>query len=256
MSRWLVFIYGLVAYLIFLGVFLYAIGFLGNVVVPKSIDSGEPGPLSTALVINGLLLGVFALQHSVMARPAFKDWLTGYIPRAAERSTYVMASNLALVLLFWQWRPIEGTVWNMTNPVGQTVLYTLFGLGWLIVFVATCLISHFDLFGLRQVWFYLRGQEYRPVPFSMPGPYRFVRHPLYVGWLLTFWAAPTMTIAHLVFAIGTTVYILVAIQLEERDLVAAHGESYAAYRRSVPMLLPRVTPKTTTQLPAKRASTG
>ncbi len=240
MSRWLVFVYGLIAYLLFLAVFVYAIGFLGNFGVPRSIDSGEPGPLSTALLINGLLLAVFAVQHSVMARPAFKQWLTRFIPQPAERSTYVMASNLALILLFWQWRPIEGTIWNVTHPLGEAVLYSLFGLGWLTVFVATCLISHFDLFGMRQVWFYLRGQEYPPVPFSMPGPYRFVRHPLYVGWLLAFWATPTMTVAHLVFAIGTTAYILVAIQLEERDLLAAHGDSYAAYRRSVPMLVPRL----------------
>ncbi len=240
MSRWLVFVYGLVAYVLFLAVFVYAIGFLGNFGVPQSIDSGEPGPLSTALLIDGLLLAVFAVQHSVMARPAFKRWLTRLVPQAAERSTYVMASNLALILLFWQWQPIEGTIWNVTHPAGTAVLYSLFGLGWLTVFVATCLISHFDLFGMRQVWFYLRGEEYRPVPFSMPGPYRFVRHPLYVGWLLAFWATPTMTIAHLVFAIGTTAYILVAIQLEERDLLAAHGESYAAYRRSVPMLVPRL----------------
>jgi methanethiol S-methyltransferase len=240
MSRWLVFIYGLIAYVMFLGVFLYAVGFLGNFGVPRSIDSGEPGPLSTAILIDSLLLAVFAVQHSVMARPAFKHWLTKFIPRPAERSTYVLASNLALILLFWQWRPIEGTIWSVTHPAAQAVLYSLFAFGWLTVFVTTCLISHFDLFGLRQVWFYLRGEEYRPVPFSMPGPYRFVRHPLYVGWLFAFWATPTMTIAHLVFAIGTTAYILVAIQFEERDLLAAHGENYAAYRRSVPMLVPRL----------------
>jgi protein-S-isoprenylcysteine O-methyltransferase Ste14 len=233
----------------FVGVFAYACGFLGNIGVPRSIDSGEPGPLSTALVINTLLLGVFAVQHSVMARPAFKRWLTRYVPQAAERSTYVLASNLALILLFWQWRPIEGTVWNVTHPIGEAILYSLFGLGWLTVFVSTCLISHFDLFGMRQVWLYFRGHEYRPVPFSIPGPYRIVRHPLYVGWLLAFWATPTMTIAHLVFAVGTTAYILVAIQFEERDLLAAHGESYAAYRRSVPMLVPRIAP-TERQAPA------
>jgi protein-S-isoprenylcysteine O-methyltransferase Ste14 len=240
MSRWLVFIYGLVAYVMFIGVFLYAVGFLGNFGVPRSIDSGEPGPLSTAILINALLLGVFAVQHSVMARPAFKHWLTKVVPQPAERSTYVLASNLALILLFWQWRPIEGTIWHVTHPAAQAVLYSLFAFGWLTVFATTCLISHFDLFGLRQVWFYLRGERYRPVPFSMPGPYRYVRHPLYVGWLFAFWATPTMTIAHLVFALGTTAYILVAIQFEERDLLAAHGEDYSAYRRTVPMLVPRL----------------
>jgi protein-S-isoprenylcysteine O-methyltransferase Ste14 len=175
-----------------------------------------------------------------MARPAFKRWWTRIVPEPAERSTYVLASSLALLLLFWQWRPIGGVVWQVEHPVVAAALYGLFAVGWLTVLVTTFLINHFDLFGLRQVWFYLRGEPYRPLGFVTPGPYRHVRHPLYVGWLFAFWATPTMTAAHLLFAIMTTAYILIAIQLEERDLVDIFGERYAQYRRSVPMLVPRV----------------
>jgi protein-S-isoprenylcysteine O-methyltransferase Ste14 len=237
MKRVLVFAYGVVAYALFLGTFLYAIGFIGNVLVPKSLDSTPTSGFGTALSIDLLLLGLFAVQHSVMARPAFKRLLTSVLPQPAERSTYVLASSLALLLLFWQWQPLGGVIWNIENPAGRAVMYAAFAFGWLLVLVTTFLINHFDLFGLRQVWTYLRGRSYEPLHFVMPGPYRLVRHPLYVGWLFAFWATPAMTATHLLFAVMTTGYILVAIQLEEHDLIAAHPE-YAEYRRHVPMLIP------------------
>ena len=232
------FIYGVVSYAIFFGSFLYAIGFVGDVWVPKSIDSMPETPLWMALLVNGLLLGAFAVQHSVMARPGFKRWITRFIPKAAERSTYTLASSLLLIALFTFWEPIGGVVWRVEDPIGKAVLYSLFGFGWALVLVATFLINHFDLFGLRQVWLYLVGQEYRPLKFGTPGLYKWVRHPLYVGWFFAFWATPTMTLAHLVFALLTTGYILIAIQLEERDLLDVHPE-YAGYRKRVPMLIPR-----------------
>ncbi|NIR32736.1 MAG: isoprenylcysteine carboxylmethyltransferase family protein [Gammaproteobacteria bacterium] len=233
-----VFIYGVIAYVIFFATFLYAIGFVGNVFVPTSIDGVAKGPLGAALLIDTLLLGLFAVQHSVMARPAFKRWWTRFVPEPVERSTYVLFSSLALIALFALWQPIGGVVWDIQSPIGRGIAYALFAFGWLLVLVSTFLINHFDLFGLRQVWFYLRGVEYKPLAFVTPGPYKHVRHPLYVGWLFAFWAAPTMTAAHLVFAVATTAYILVAIQLEERDLVGFHGRRYAEYRRRVPMLIP------------------
>ncbi len=238
MKRVLIFTYGVICYALFFGTFLYAAGFIGNLFVPKSIDSGPTVPLWTALLVNAALLGLFAVQHSVMARPAFKKLLTKIIPTAAERSTYVLLSSVCLILLFAYWQPMGGMIWDVQDIVGRAVLYGLFAFGWLLVLVTTFLINHFDLFGLRQVWFYLRGKEYQPLRFVTPGPYKYVRHPLYVGWLFAFWATPTMTIAHLVFAIATTAYILIAIQLEERDLITVHGESYRNYRRQVPMLIP------------------
>jgi protein-S-isoprenylcysteine O-methyltransferase Ste14 len=241
MSRIGIFVYGVVAYLIFLVTFLYAIGFVGDFAVPRSIDSAREGPLVAALAIDLALLALFALQHSVMARPAFKRWWTRIVPEAAERSTYVLLSSLALLLLFWQWRPLGGVVWDVSDPIGRALLHGLFASGWVTVLVATFLINHFDLFGLRQVWLHLRGRPYRPLGFATPGLYRYVRHPLYVGWLLAFWATPTMTATHLVFALTTTAYILVAVRLEERDLAAVHGEEYAEYRRRVPMLVPSVS---------------
>ena len=246
MKRILVFVYGIVAYALFLGTFLYAIGFLGNVLVPKSLDSAPTTAFATALAIDLLLLGLFAVQHSVMARPAFKRLLTRIVPQPVERSTYVIASSVALILLFWQWQPLGGVVWDIEHPAGRALMYAAFAFGWLLVLVTTFLINHFDLFGLRQVWLHLRDRRYESLHFVTPGPYRLVRHPLYVGWLFAFWATPTMTVTHLLFAAMTTGYILVAIQLEERDLIAAHPE-YAEYRRHVPMLVPgsKTRPATT-----------
>jgi protein-S-isoprenylcysteine O-methyltransferase Ste14 len=222
---------------------LYAIGFVGNVGVPKSIDSGAEGSFGQALLINTLLLALFAIQHSVMARQGFKQWWTKFVPRPMERSTYVLLSSLALLLLFWQWQPMGGIVWEVDDPIGRLVLRLLFGMGCGIALVSTFLINHFDLFGLRQVYLYLRGKEYTPLEFKTPGFYRYVRHPLYVGWLFFFWATPTMTTAHLVLALLTTAYILVAIQFEERDLVRFYGYAYEDYRQRVPMLIPRVLRK-------------
>jgi protein-S-isoprenylcysteine O-methyltransferase Ste14 len=259
MKRIVVFAYGVTSYVIGLGIFVYLAGFLGNLLVPRSIDAAPVGPLWEALLVNTLLLGVFALQHSVMARPAFKEWLTRFVPTPAERSTYVLFSNLALVLLFWQWRPMGGVIWDVQDPIGRAACHGLYAGGWVIVLGTTFLINHFDLFGLRQVWLYLCGKPYTPLHFKTPGPYKMVRHPLYVGWLITFWATPTMTIAHLVFALGMTIYILVAIRFEERDLVEYHGEEYAAYRRKVPMLIPLPcggNGKTSTQESTPATSTG
>jgi protein-S-isoprenylcysteine O-methyltransferase Ste14 len=238
-KRVTVFTYGVVSYLVFFAWFLYAIGFIGNILVPKSIDSAPTVPFWTAVLTNSLLLGIFAVQHSVMARPAFKRWITRFIPREAERSTYTLTASLLLIALFVWWQPMGGVIWNVTDPVGQAVLYGLYGFGWALVLVATFLINHFDLFGLRQVWLHLVGKPYTPLRFKTPGPYRLVRHPLYVGWLFVFWATPTMTAAHLLLALLTTGYILIGIRLEERDLLEAHPE-YARYRKHVPMLIPRL----------------
>jgi protein-S-isoprenylcysteine O-methyltransferase Ste14 len=231
------FIYGAGCYLVFLASFLYAIGFIGNFGVPKSIDSGPLLPLGQALAINVALLGLFAVQHSVMARQWFKKAWTRIVPEQVERSTYVLFSSLALLLLFRYWQPIGGVIWKLESSWAQMTLLGLYAIGWLIVLYATFLINHFDLFGLRQVWLYLCGMPYTPLKFGTPVLYRVVRHPLYVGWLLVFWSAPVMTAAHLVFAVATTGYILIAIQLEERDLVRLHPE-YAEYRHRVPMLVP------------------
>jgi protein-S-isoprenylcysteine O-methyltransferase Ste14 len=232
------FAYGVAAYVIFLATFLYAVGFVGGFLVPTRLD----GPLGTslleALAIDCALLGVFAVQHSVMARRWFKERWTRVVPWAIERSTYVLCASLALLLLFWQWRPIGIEIWSVENPAARAVLWTLFATGWGTVLTVTFLINHFDLFGLRQVWLPLIGKPYSRVSFRTPLPYRYVRHPLYFGFLLAFWMTPRMTLAHLVFAVATTLYIVVAIQFEERDLVHEHGRSYEEYQRSVPMLLP------------------
>lgn len=237
-ARVAAFIYGVVCYAIFFVTFLYAIGFVGNFVVPKSIDSEPIIPLGQALLVNIGLLGLFGLQHSAMARQEFKQWWTTIVPKPVERSTYVLFSSFCLLTLFYFWQPLGITIWHVENAIFRNLLYAAFGFGWLLVLVSTFLINHFDLFGLRQVYLYLRGKDYTPLRFVTPGPYNYVRHPLYVGWLFAFWSTPTMTLAHLVFAIITTVYILVAIQLEERDLIRVHGESYVDYRRRVPMLIP------------------
>lgn len=237
-ARLAAFLYGLVCYAIFFVTFLYACGFVGNFVVPHSIDSAPVISWDNALLVDAALLGIFGIQHSVMARKGFKNWWTQFVPQPIERSTYVLFSSLCLIALFYFWQPIGGIIWNVTNPTGVAILYALFASGWLLVLVTTFLINHFDLFGLRQVWLYLRGKEYTQLTFVTPGPYKYVRHPLYVGWFLAFWSTPTMTVTHLVFALITTAYILVAIQFEERDLVDIHGQTYADYRRQVPMLVP------------------
>jgi len=237
MKRALVLLYGLFCYAVFFATFLYAIGFLGNLVIGNSIDAAPTTGVGKALAVDIGLLALFALQHSVMARPAFKRWWTRFVPAAAERSTYVLFSSLALILLFWQWLPIGAAIWDIQNAAGRIVLYAGYASGWILLLAATFLIDHFDLFGLRQSWLYFRARPYSEIAFRTPGLYRLVRHPIYVGWLLIFWCTPTMSAAHLLFAVLTTVYILIAIQLEERDLTNAFPE-YENYRRRVPMLLP------------------
>ena len=238
MNRILAFLYGVAAYLAFLVAILYAIGFVGNIVVPKTIDSGVPGSTGLALVVNILLLGLFAVQHSAMARTGFKKWWTQYVPQPIERSTYVLISSLVLGLLYWLWQPMPAVVWNVENAVGAFVLWALYALGWVTVFASSFMIDHFDLFGLRQVTLYLGGKEYSSLPFKVPLLYRLVRHPLMLGLIVAFWATPTMTAGHLLFAAATTGYILIALQLEERDLLTIYGDAYRAYRERVAMLIP------------------
>ncbi|MBI5267391.1 MAG: isoprenylcysteine carboxylmethyltransferase family protein [candidate division Zixibacteria bacterium] len=238
MTRMIGFLFGLASYAVFLASFLYAIGFVGDLVVPKTIDSGSVEPFVTALAVNAILLGLFAIQHSVMARPGFKRLWTKIVPTSIERSVYVLLSSLLLFLLYWQWRPMPEMVWEITNGAGVAVMWGLFGLGWLIVLTSTFLINHFDLFGLRQVLLNLRRQAYTPVEFKMAGLYKFLRHPIMLGFIIAFWATPAMSVGHLLFAVATTGYIIVGILLEERDLVQAHGQTYMKYRRQVPMLIP------------------
>jgi len=240
--RILGFLFGVVSYLVFLATFLYAIpfigGFLGSSLVPTTLDGAPRVPFGRGLAIDLGLLALFAVQHSVMARPVFKRLLTRVVPPLLERSVYVLASSLCLIVMFAYWEPLGGVVWSVEAPAARALLWTLFAFGWSVVLVTTFLINHFDLFGLRQSWLYLTGKPYGQLRFVEPGPYKLVRHPLYVGWFFAFWSTPDMGAAHLVFAIMTAAYILVAIQLEERDLVAEHGEAYKSYRQRVPMLIP------------------
>ncbi len=237
MKRLLTMAYAVVCYLIFFVTFLYAVGFVAGVAVPTTLDGSTTGSLGTALLIDAGLLAVFALQHSVMARRGFKQWWTKLVPRQVERSTYVLFASAALALLFWQWRPIGGTVWDV-GGAARDVLVALSLLGWTIVFLSTWLVSHWDLFGLRQAWLYAQGKPITGLAFTTRGFYRYARHPIYLGFTIAFWATPRMTIGHLVFAVATLAYMLVAIQLEERDLVHIHGDTYRAYRERVSMLLP------------------
>ncbi len=238
MKRIVFFVYGVICYLVFFVTFLYAVGFVGNIVVPKSIDNGYQGGTSAVLIVNLLLLSLFAVQHSVMARQGFKRWWTKIVPKPIERSTYVLFSSIALIVLFYFWRPMPDVIWNTGSTLLTPILTALYFFGWFVVLTGTYLINHFSLFGLQQVYLNLKNQKLQNPKFVTPFYYKFVRHPLMLGFIIAFWAAPVMTVGHLLFAIATTGYILVAIQLEEKDLVSFHGEEYKRYQREVSQIIP------------------
>lgn len=256
MRKILVLAYGIGAYLLFLGTFLYAIGFVGNLFVPKSIDSGMRGTFWLSVAINVGLLGLFGVQHSVMARPRFKHWWTKFVPKPVERSTYVLFASLALIFLFWQWRPLPQIVWSVHDDVGRLALWSLSGLGWTLVLVSTFLISHAHLFGVSQVHAYFRRMQLAEPGFQTPSLYRYVRHPMQAGFLIAFWATPLMTGGRLLFALVTTAYILVALQFEEHDLIVFFGKRYEAYRERVPMLIPKFTRGRVAKKPTPAAVNG
>lgn len=249
MRGMLILLYGIFSYAVFFLTFLYAIAFVADIAVPHTVDRGFPGAsVPKALVIDAVLLGIFAIQHSGMARRSFKRWLTSWLPEPAERSTFVLLSSAALILLYWQWRPLPGVIWNMQADWTVYLLYALSAFGWLLVLSGTFVINHFDLFGLRQVWLAVRDKAYTPVAFKQHFYYRVVRHPLMLGFVIAFWATPRMTTSHLLFAIATTGYILIAVKFfEERDLIVAHGEDYRRYQREVPMICPWPRPRRATK---------
>lgn len=252
MARIMTLLYGAMVYLFFLVTFLYTIGFVEGIPGIKAIDTGPTDGVWTSLTVDVLLLGVFAVQHSVMARRGFKRWWTGFIPPAVERSTYVLAASLAVALLLWQWRPIPSIVWAVDNPSGWILLYLISALGWVTLLTSTFLINHFELFGLQQVFNYWRGARVEPAAFKTPALYKYVRHPLYLGFILAFWATPRMTQGHLLFAAATTAYIFVGIFFEERDLIAHFGDEYRRYRQRVPMILPFRRQGTNSRGPQRR----
>ena len=238
MNKLLVSLYGIVSYIVFFLSFLYAIGFVGNLLVPKSIDSGEVSAIVPSLIINIVLLSLFAVPHSVMARPAFKQWFTRFIPEVIERSTYVLVSSLLLFLLYALWQPMPDIIWNVESAIGSMILTGIFWLGWLVVLLSTFMVNHFDLFGLRQVYINFKGQEYSHLEFKVVGLYKMCRHPIMLGFIIAFWATPTMTTGHLLFTVMTTAYIFIALQFEERDMATFFGDVYKNYQKKVPMVFP------------------
>lgn len=238
MNKTVAILYGVIAYVVFLAAFLYAIGFVESMVVPKAINDGEATSAITAVIINVLLLGLFGIQHSIMARPAFKDWWTRIVPKPVERSTFVLIASLILVLMYWQWRPMIGVVWHVEAQWARVLLFAVSFMGWALVLYSTFLIDHFDLFGLRQVWLHFKGKPYTFPHFQERSVYRYVRHPLMLGFIVAFWSTPHMTVGHMLFAVVTTAYILVALQIEERDLIKFHGDDYRNYRKRTSMLVP------------------